>query len=348
MLGLIIYISIKGKYVDQKAAEYSYLNKAKIDYQVFLKPNNLYPPNQKNLGEGNYYIKKLTDYIEANLKYEFIGDRPAELQGKYSVKAIMDGKVGDEKSKKVIWKHEEQLSGEQAFKVNSDKHIIELKTNIIPKHFEDIANEKAKESGLNFETNLVVYWDIQIEAKTDKGIAHEQLNPTMEIPINTNNYFEIKGNLTPQKKGAIERVIKAISPSYRKNMIVCSILVIISLIIILFILVYTNNKPKEDPIQLKLKKIFKNHGDRLVRLDNENLRVEAKLIHVKEFEDLVRIADEVGKPILYNYEEGINEISTFYVFDDKYVYILQLSIDAQIEASLSFEYQKTSDAKISV
>lgn len=337
MSAMLATTIIKGKFVEKKVPVYSYNHRAKVNYQVFLLPNNLYPADQKSIGEGNIYIKKLLDYIDTNFKYEFNGQSNAEIQGKYSIKAVVEGQLGNDKGKKSIWKYEEQLLPEQSFKVDNSKHTLEAKTQIKPQHFEDIARKKSQDNDIGFETKLTIYWNIQIEAKTDKGIIKEQLEPTMEIPINSEKYFEIKGNLTPEKKGAIEATTKVVSPTYKKKVDLYTVVIGVCLLALLFILLGTASKPSDNPLQKKLKNIFKNHGDRLVRLTNENLIGFVQLVHVKEFDDLVRIADDIGRPIFYKHYEDINDISTFYVFDDKYVYIFQLKEAGQAAITMDKE-----------
>jgi hypothetical protein len=321
------------KFIDLKSPEYSYNNKAEVNYQVFLKPNSLYPSEQKSIGEGNIYVKKLVDYIDTNFVYEFKGQSPVEVKGKYSIKAVMEGQLGSDKAKKTVWKHEEQLLPEKSFNLNSD-NILEAKSQINPQHFQDIADAKSLESDIAFETKLTIYWNVEIDGKTDKGVFNGKLTPTMDIPINSEKYFQINGDLISEKKGAIETATKIVSPTYKSKLSLYSLGGLIWICSLLFTLLFTEVKPAGDVLQLKLKRIFKDHGDRLVRLVDEKFIGMVDLVYVKEFEDLVRIADDVGRPIFYKDREDISGISTFYVLDDRYVYTLELKDDTQVAITI--------------
>lgn len=48
------------------------------------------------------------------------------------------------------------------------------------------------------------------------------------------------------------------------------------------------------------------------------------MYEVFSIDDLVRIADEIGKPIVYRYSEDKNEIQRFYVLNDMEVYYLDI------------------------
>lgn len=166
--------------------------------------------------------------------------------------------------------------------------------------------------------------------------------PTMEIPINTEKYFKIKSNLITEKKGALETTTAIISPTYKNRLLLYSICSGISILLLLFIFFITDSRPKDTELQLKLKNIFKKHGDRLVRLTDEKSISMVQLVQVKDFEDLVRIADDIGRPIFYTDKENTDEISTFYVFDEKYVYVLQL-METNMEMPIEGENEKPSD-----
>jgi len=73
-----------------------------------------------------------------------------------------------------------------------------------------------------------------------------------------------------------------------------------------------------------LNKIFKNHGKRLAALSSgkpDNIEV---CLSVTDIEDLVRIADELGKPIFYT--DMIDHLNTteFYVIEDRRLYLYEL------------------------
>ena len=74
----------------------------------------------------------------------------------------------------------------------------------------------------------------------------------------------------------------------------------------------------------QLSKIFKSHGTRLVAINNEIGTTFGMYYKVKSIEDLVRIADELGRPILYRYSTDPKEITKFYIHDDKSMFSFNL------------------------
>ena len=92
-----------------------------------------------------------------------------------------------------------------------------------------------------------------------------------------------------------------------------SVLLILSL---LFLLFFTRGT-EPDAHEKLLNQIFKKHGDRMVALISEVSRSYEFQYEVKSIEDLVRISDEVEKPVLYQYQDDRNGICRFYVLLEK-------------------------------
>lgn len=76
--------------------------------------------------------------------------------------------------------------------------------------------------------------------------------------------------------------------------------------------------------QLKLDSNFKNHGNRLVALKSKIDVADKPCCNVRSIDDLVKIADELGRPVLYVYNPNYTEIDQFYVSGDAWIYILDI------------------------
>ena len=152
--GLIISLSIclvilsfciyrtetKHKYIDREKPVYSYANKAFVNYEVFLLPNEIYSEN--SLKEGNIYINNLIDYIDTVFKYEFKGERPGEVNGKYSITAMLQGYTSEEGEEKIIWSKKYVLQPETSFTGSDSDFAIEkrlpIKTSIYSEYLKQL------------------------------------------------------------------------------------------------------------------------------------------------------------------------------------------------------------------
>lgn len=320
--GYLLYITHKyQKYTQKKDSIYSYRNSANVNYEVFLIPNNLFI--EKSLGEGNVYLKRLIDYVNTTFKYEFMGEKPAKVDGKYKITALLEGFILGDESGRVVWKKEFVIQPETIF-TGEDKLIsIEKKIPIRIKDYLGFIELAEKTTEINFNVKLTVLWNVSMQGKTDKGNIKESLVPTIVIPI-SNDYFEIAGNLAEDKKGVIEETKQIISPTYTKKINLFYITGGIGTFLFLYVLLFTASSTKLSPIAKRRKQIFKDHGNRMAAVWSEISAVLKIVIEVSRIEDLVRIADDIGRPILYKNSLNEEEIYNFYVVDESRLYVFDI------------------------
>lgn len=308
------------RFEEQKNAVYSYNNKGSINYTVFLKPNTLYEGS--TLGEGKLYITEFIDYINTTFNYEFSGERDIDLKGTYDITAKVQGFAGDGKDLKNIWEKNYVIVGQKGFSINSTTKTIkeEVKFNLDP--YNTFVAELAEVTKIDSQTMLTLSMNIKIKGTTDKGSIEEILSPSLIIPLET-AMFEIGGETIIDKPGAIEEIIQVQLPLNTKQVIIYGIIIGILTLAFILLIFFIKTSPKKDPLEKELNKIFKKHGDRLVALVNDIDIFNART--VRSIDDLVRLADEITKPILYKYSEDYKEINKFYVTDEDDIFVLDLN-----------------------
>lgn len=310
------------RYAEEKVSLYTYNNKANIGYSVVLKPNILY--EEKSLSEGKIYITEFIDHIKTSLNYVFIGKEQADIKGNYQVIAQMEGYTGQDETYKTIWKKDFIISPKKDFS-KKDKTISIKEENILTlTEYNEFAKKVIESSQISTSIKLTVLMNVNMTAKTDKGLIQENMSPSMTIPLNT-SYFEITGKLSEEKPGNIEKTKQVKLPVNENKVIVYVIILGVSLILLIFLLFFIKTKPIIDPIEKRIKKIFKKYGDRLVALNNDIAVTCENYSEVKSMEDLVRIADEIERPIMYKYSLDYKEISKFYINDDTQMYMFDLA-----------------------
>ncbi|MGH4122961.1 MAG: DUF5305 family protein [Clostridium sp.] len=309
------------KFTAEKVPLYSYKNNGNINYKVLLLPNEIYGKN--DLVEGNTYITDYIDYINASFKYEFSGERAADINGDYEIIAVLEGMTGSEKEKKTVWKKEKTLQAKTKFNVNDKIFLVQKDIPIKLKEYNNIVQKIIKTSSVNFNTKLTILFRVNLEAKTDKGVIKENLSPSMEIPLNT-KVFEIKGNLALKKQAAIEEVKKIPVPINKKMVAITCIAIGTCIGALVFFIFFTSGLIVNNPFEKKLKQIFKLHGNRMVAIENDVVFSCESTMKVVTIEDLVRMSDDICKPILYKSSGDLNQINKFYVIDDSKIYIFEL------------------------
>jgi hypothetical protein len=333
----LYFIEKNEKYIDQKYSVYTYNNSARVKYEVFLIPNKVF--KQKSLGGGNIYIKDLIDHINTKFKYQFNGNLVGDIKGKYSVKAILEGFTSDEKGQRSLWKNEYLLQPEKSFNGKNSEVSIENQLPINIKDYIDFINVANTALKIGFNTRLTIQWNTSIEVKTDQGIVSEKLSPIMIIPMSEQT-FQVAGNLVDEKSGSIEKTEKILSPKYKSKIKLFWIIDSLCAVLLLFILIFTISIPAISPLRKKINWIFKNHGDRMVVINSNISDISKEMIEVFSIDDLVRISDDIGRPIMYKKSSILEDMCNFYVIEDNNIYTVDIKkwlIETSTKENVSIE-----------
>ncbi|MDF2884116.1 MAG: hypothetical protein K0R54_4682 [Clostridiaceae bacterium] len=303
---------------DKKIPLYTYNYKSKIDYSVYLKQNNLY--KEKNLKKGKIYITEFVDYIGANLKYEFNGERATDVKGEYNIIAKVKGFTGEGEDLVNIWEKDFPIKQNEWFNSNDGKILINESVILNLIDYNTFVKEIKESSKIKCSTVLTLIMNIDLTGITDKGPIEKSISPSLIIPLDVDMFEITEENIVDQTE-AIEE-IKQVQKPINKNLIIIYGIILVFLIIALIILIFfTKLACEKNPLEKELSRIFKKYGDRLVALNSDISITNSK--NVNSIEDLVKIADEIERPIVYKYCEN-KEINKFYVSDVNEMFLLDL------------------------
>jgi len=307
--------------VEENTPQYSYNQQAQVNYRVYLKPNNLYPDN--NLDPGKVYITNFVDYINTFFTYRFSGERAAGIKGTYDVVAVVEATAG--KDGKKVWEREFALLPKTPF-AGQDRVIAVQQE--LPVRFGDLNAFVAgvvKESELiPDEVKMTVRWNVTVEAVTDSGTVQEKIAPTLVIPM-AQKAFDIGGENNKEKAGSLILTRQTPAKANMKAVSGYGAATGLSVIVLALLMLFTTGSSGEtDPVQKSLKRILKKHGDRLAVIGGDLSPAFENVIAVKSMDDLVRIADELSKPVMYRPYSGGGELPSFYVFDEPKVFVFEL------------------------
>jgi hypothetical protein len=317
---LIYNEAFNADFEEQKNTVYTYSNKGSINYSVYLKPNKLY--NEKVLEEGRLYITEFVDYIDTNLKYEFTGEKSDNIKADYSITAKVQGYATESDKIINIWEKDFPILTNKTINSYENKILIDERVKVNLTDYNSFVKEIKDASKINCQTNLILSMNINLSGNTEKGEVEDSIITSLEIPLDV-AMFEITGNNIVDKPGVIEETVHVHIPVNKVLVIIYGIILIALIISLITLLFFTQTAPEKDPLEKELNKIFKKHGDRLVAL-NSDMSVKNS-IEVKSIEDLVKISDETGKPILYKYSEAYKEINKFYVSGNEEIFLLDLT-----------------------
>lgn len=307
---------------EHKSSVYEYKKLSNINYEVLLKPNIVY--NNSSLPEGQIYVTEFVDYLDAHFRYEFMGEKSSEIKGEYKIIAEVKGYTIENKEEKDIWTKEYTLLNSTEFSEIGKRILIEEKVSIDLDKYNEFVKLVTSESKIGLNSKLIVSMIINMDVTTDHGKVQETINPTLVIPLNV-GYFSIDNLGTIYDVGSIDE-IKNVKLPVEKQLILTYVIILVIFISVLISMKFlTTNGDEDDNVLKIIKMIFKQHGNRLVAITNELDTTYENMYSVKGIEDLVKIADEVEKPIIYKYRNNIKEILEFYVLDSPSIYVFDLN-----------------------
>lgn len=327
---------------EQEITNYQYFHKGDITYEVALRDNLLY--ENKVLGMNKVYPANYVDQVTAHFHYEYTGDKQATLSGQYQVVATVHGIQKENQVEKILWSKDFLLEPETAFsdEVTEETGRVKLqKTLKIPfRDFNTFAQQVQQETGILSGVVLTVKYLVKTQAETEYGVVNEELTPSLRLPLGM-TYFEVAGELTQEKEGALTETVMRTVPV--NNTLFIAMLIGMGLcLLLLWGLLFFVKGTKTDPYQKLVKDIFKKYEERLVALEQELPTDKTKddsneqhmYIRVKSVDDLVRIADEISRPVYYS-ERGINEKKgyVFYVISGRRIFSYEMTPALQTDPS---------------
>ncbi|MCO1600937.1 DUF5305 family protein [Desulfosporosinus nitroreducens] len=301
---------------------YSYESQGKVNYEVTLKPNSLY--DKKSLGEDQVYLSNLVDFIDTTYSYNFTGERVAEVKGNYEIVAVIEGYIGEGDRLTTLWRKEIPVLANNNFSIKDKTFSITKKMSLKLQDFNDIVQKISEESKVTAQTKVTASMNVVFDAKTDKGEIKKTSESSIEIPL-AGSYFMINKKQGENLSEAIEEV-KLVPRAVDTKLLTLGGTGIGIVVVALLILIFKTQSVEENVFDSKLKKIFKRHGTRLVALSSEIAPKSELQSRVRSMEDLVKISDELLKPIVYKHSDNDKENSKFWVIDEDRFYFFQLEV----------------------
>ncbi|QNO15961.1 hypothetical protein HYG86_14895 [Alkalicella caledoniensis] len=318
--GVLINIFVQRNEENEKAALYNYSNIANISYQVSLKPNSLF--SERHLGETEVYLTEFVEHIDTDFTYEFNGESSANISGVYEIVAVLEGINNQGDGPKTVWKEEFIIKPSTDFNTVDGYLVITENIPLTLDKYIDFAEEVATYTRVRLASRLTVNMNINLAAETEHGMVEEKLAPSLVIPFG-DNQFEILKNEIAEEKSLMGTMESIPSSSARILQIV---IIVILVAVVVYTMVFTANAKPKGRYERKIEKVFKEHQERLVALQTEVINNHRITFRVKTFEDLVRVADELTRPIMYVYSHNYVDIKNFFVLDDIYIYLYDMSI----------------------
>lgn len=301
---------------------YKYSDQYKQQYKVNLKPNE-YMENE-SLSENKLYVTDLIDTLKLNLNYTYEGETPDKINCTYKVIGKLKSTYSLNGKEEEIWNKEyiileekEQNTTEKVLNINED---VDVDLQIYNKLVKDFIDKME----MALTTKLYIQFEANVTAYTNGEMILDQYKNHLEVSIGE-KVTKITGKEEDFKQETEKRTVETIKEKEPTVAVISTIVLIISVYIMLK--VQRETKPSNkitNMFKVELNQILGACGDRIVKIDSPIKTIGRTIIELKDINELVKLSEELYKPILYYQVSNKNEAwFCLSVENETYRYILK-------------------------
>lgn len=322
-IGLIIY---EGTASYQQVGEKTlctYENKQEMDYKVNVNSTKLY--DQKVVPAEQYYVSDYVESVVFNYVNTYTASVEAEIQGQYKITAEFRGytmEQGEEAEKKMtVWSKNEVLKKTTSFTHTADKHQINEKIKVNLTQYNNFIKKLLEEENLSMPTEVILKIEGKETVKLPKEEVEMPILATAVIPI-TSDYFKIEQQVSEAVEGKQTEEVITLLPMNHKLMITEGVIGFLSLVGCILVGIFVIDIEDKEKMIRKIKGIYIEYGSKMVQVDVINKQGFKNNYKLNKLEDLIKLAEELEKPILV--EQGQSMQPSFYVIEQQDLYSYHL------------------------
>ena len=304
----------EAKTMEKTVPVVSYSQNANFNYIAHLINNTVYDFTTIHPGRATIF-KQITDYFEMSISYQFNCAQATTISGSYTL-------IAEIQTEDNIWTRTYTLTPQTTF--SNDSFDIDFDLNLA--YYESILSDINNEIGIT-ATNptLAIICKITLTSETPEGNIFEYFEPTLSIPL-TGNIININNPLSQRETGQLTEKVKVnipeedVSGERNGSLLLAGLFALPILPVAIFT---QNDDIKLSQIDKQIKKIKKKYGEWIVEVNKLPRRPDnAEVIHMRSMDDLVKISEELGKPVITykSHSQGY----AFIIFDENihYIYLI--------------------------
>ena len=291
----------------------SHSQNGNFDYTIYLKDNTVYNGRKTIQSQDNLVaFRNIVDHITGSFTYSFHSTETATIKGEYRLTARIETS---------IWNKEYTLaSGKFTNNFNEEFPIDYL-------FYENVTSTIDAETGVAAASpQLIIQCSIyNLEAGTYPDTFNPaQFSPSVTIPLNEKTIAfsdDLKNQVTDVETSREEITTQNVNKN-KDQWTANSYIFVIAIIV--FSLITKGDVRKLSEIEKQVKKTNKKYNEWIVEIDTPPKRpLGTEIITIKTLEDLMKISEELGKPVMHHVSESDGTYA-YYVLDESvhYKYII--------------------------
>lgn len=288
--------------INQEIVLYEYSVQPKINYEVYISPNEVYSGTVQE--EGLDYSKRLFESVKAKIGIDYLSDRPVPLDIEYQMVAKVTAYKGSDQDKVIFWSKTYPLSDKKKFETESGNWSGEQTISFNLTEYDAFAVRAKEITGIKASNEVTVSMTGTIEAHTPVRDVTIPIDVSLRAPL-LEDVFHFEKSNTETVTDSITKTEAVPAPVNKTWISFCSIFMTLCLAGIVVLLFFTREPNRQEVIRRRVNAIIKNYGSYIVALQDtskngsdHNLNFE-KIYMVDSIKDLIKVADERHKPIFH-------------------------------------------------
>lgn len=295
---------------------YSYQNQFHYDYNINLIPNKYVEKidkSEKNIA----YVTDLIQDTDLELNYQYKAQCESDLEYDYEIIGKTQAVYTKDGEEQKIIDQEDVLLEKQSKTVLSDKIDIQENLKLNLKEKNDMLNDFKQRMGMSITANYTVILKINVKTNIEEKEVVAQYAPTVVIDL-ADKTTKISGENNTEDTEYISKEYKTLNENP-----IMYVLDIIGIAIAIYLLRYVSkarvtNRIKNEYRQ-ELNRILKLCQDKIVQVSSKPEGRTENTVIVKDFGEIVKLSEELFKPILYYFDQEKEE-AWFSVMSNQVVY----------------------------
>lgn len=299
---------------------YSYKNKFNYEYNVNLISND-YTEGMDLSDKSLVYLTSLIDNIKLDLNYEYTGDKKSNLTYDYEIIGKMQAVYTKDGEEQKIIEKNDTIMNKTTKTENTDRIKISEKIELDLKQKNKLLNDLKQKQGITFTATYSVILRINIKTDIEGKEVNATYSPVITIDL-AEKTTKIKGENNKEDIQYIAKDIPAIAGSSS------ALLDVLGITIAIIMLRYATKSKVANIVRNEYKhelnRLLKLCQDKIVRINTKPDSSGDNIVLVKDFGEIVKLSEELFKPILCYIDEE-NDEAWFSVMSNNidYRYILK-------------------------
>lgn len=297
---------------------YEYNNKFSYSYDVNLVENDYI--TKDNISDGNAYITDLLDKVSLNMTYLYNANKQSDVIYTYQVVGNLEATYLKDGVEQKVWKKTDVLVPMKEQNNTGDSLEINEALDVnLKEKIQEIKNFQA-EVGMQVQTKYTVVMEMVTRTNVlgqeiiniySPDVVFEIGSKTTTVTTNTEN--------TEKPQVATKMINEQEEQSQVKNAVLTGVIVVAGVMLIVVLLKTKNSNTVRNEYKLELNRILKSCQEKIVVVKDKIKTEGQNVVNVNDFDEIIKVSEELFKPILYWNNEG-DEESWFCVDGNNIIY----------------------------